>query len=73
MTTACYTSHMERPKPPSQSFNVRLPTALHEQVKALAAAEDRSLNGQIVHLLRYALAHYPGSPPGPASAARPHR
>jgi hypothetical protein len=35
---------------------VRLPGELHAQIVALAADEDRSLNSQIVNLLRRALA-----------------
>lgn len=34
---------------------VRLPSDLHAQLVELARREDRSLNGQIVHLLRRAL------------------
>jgi len=34
---------------------LRLPTELWEELKKWAAAEDRSLNAQIVHLLRKAL------------------
>ncbi len=58
VASACYTGHMDQSKPPSLSLNVRMPTDMHATIKAQATAEDRSLNGQIVHLLRYALSHY---------------
>lgn len=34
---------------------LRIPNELWEELKAWAAEEDRSLNGQIIHLLRRAL------------------
>lgn len=37
-------------------LQVRLPRDLHEQLQILAEEEQRSLNGQIVYLLRQAAA-----------------
>lgn len=37
-------------------FVLRLPAELHEALKALAARENRSLHGQIIHLLQQAIA-----------------
>ncbi|QDN92274.1 Arc family DNA-binding protein [Streptomyces mirabilis] len=54
-------------------FSLRIPADLHEQVTARAAADRRSLNSEILHLLEVALtAPRPdaGSPSGdPASPA----
>ncbi|MFE4994600.1 Arc family DNA-binding protein [Streptomyces mirabilis] len=54
-------------------FSLRIPADLHERVSARAAADRRSLNSQILHLLEVALtAPRPdaGSPGGgPASLA----
>ncbi|MFF2460842.1 Arc family DNA-binding protein [Streptomyces mirabilis] len=54
-------------------FSLRIPADLHEQVTAQAAADRRSLNSEILHLLEVALtAPRPdaGSPDGdPASPA----
>lgn len=36
------------------SINLRLPPDLHEQLKQLADRETRSLNGQIIQMLREA-------------------
>lgn len=36
-------------------LQVRLPRDLHEQLQALSEEEQRSLNGQIVYLLRRAI------------------
>lgn len=44
------------------ALNLRLPSDLHAELKRAAAADDRSLNAQIVHLLRQALAERPGNP-----------
>ncbi|MFD8932519.1 Arc family DNA-binding protein, partial [Streptomyces mirabilis] len=55
-------------------FSLRIPADLHEQVTARAAADRRSLNSEILHLLEVALtAPRPGSPGGapPAGAAPP--
>ena len=38
-----------------KKFLLRLPVKLHEDVKALAEQEMRSLNGQIEYLLREAM------------------
>ncbi len=57
----CYTSHMNKPKPPprpSLALNVRMPLDIHATIKAQAADETRTLNGQIVHLLKFALQYY---------------
>lgn len=37
------------------SLNVRMPTEMHEELVSLAEDEDRTLNGQIVHALRFYL------------------
>ncbi|WP_323139326.1 Arc family DNA-binding protein [Streptomyces sp. NBC_01549] len=54
-------------------FSLRLPEDLHERVTAHAAADRRSLNSQILHLLEVALAapRADAGPPGadPASPA----
>lgn len=39
---------------------VRMPVELWEELKAWAEEEDRSLNGQIIHLLRRALKEWRG-------------
>ncbi|WP_329361844.1 Arc family DNA-binding protein [Streptomyces sp. NBC_01483] len=56
-------------------FSLRLPEDLHERVTAHAAADRRSLNSQILHLLEIALAapRTDAGPPGgdPASPAPP--
>jgi predicted transcriptional regulator len=36
----------------SVTVNVRFPNDLHQEIAALAEAEDRSLNGEIVHAVR---------------------
>lgn len=38
------------------SINLRLPPDLHKQVKEAAEQETRSLNGQIIQMLREAIA-----------------
>ncbi|GAA3817448.1 Arc family DNA-binding protein [Streptomyces phyllanthi] len=57
-------------------FSLRIPADLHERVTAQAAADRRSLNSEILHLLEVALATPPadaGTPGGdPASAAPLH-
>ena len=40
--------------PKAVSINVRIPPELHESLVALAKEEERSLNSQIVYLLRRA-------------------
>ena len=47
------------PMKDTHAFTVRMPRALAEQLKALARAEHRSLNGMVVHLLTRALASLP--------------
>ncbi|MFD7472818.1 Arc family DNA-binding protein [Streptomyces sp. NPDC059837] len=54
-------------------FSLRIPEDLHERVTAHAAADRRSLNSQILHLLEAALATPRtdagppgGDPPSPA-------
>ena len=47
---------MSKPKKPeSQAFGLRLSVALAERVKALAEANKRTFNGQLVHLLEVGL------------------
>lgn len=41
--------------PRTVNINLRLPPDVHEAVKAAAERETRSLNGQIVQMLREAL------------------
>jgi hypothetical protein len=36
-------------------FALRIPTDLHEKLKAMAERESRSLHGQIIYLLRKAV------------------
>ncbi|MEU6246282.1 Arc family DNA-binding protein [Glycomyces sp. NPDC047010] len=40
------------------TFTVRIPDDLHQRVKHIAAAEDRSMNAQLVHLLKRAVSEY---------------
>ena len=44
-------------------LQVRLPRDLHADLTALAATQERSLNGQIVYTLRRGLDWYKGIPP----------
>jgi hypothetical protein len=37
-----------------QPISVRIPIEIYEWIREAAAANDRSINGQIVHLLRQA-------------------
>lgn len=37
-----------------QPISVRIPIEIYEWIQSAAAANDRSINGQIVHLLRQA-------------------
>ncbi|MFD8763754.1 Arc family DNA-binding protein, partial [Streptomyces mirabilis] len=56
-------------------FSLRIPADLHEQVTARAAADRRSLNSEILHLLDVALtAPRPeaGSPSGDAGYPSPY-
>lgn len=50
--------------------NLRLPDDVHADLKAAAAEDDRSLNGEVVWLLRQALTARRSNPrigyPGPA-------
>lgn len=48
------------------SLSIRVPAALAERIRADSAADHRSLNRQVVHLLERVLAE-----PTPARAARP--
>lgn len=49
-------------------MNLRLPSELHEALKRAASEDDRSLNSQIIHLLRRALdAREPPAPARPGS------
>jgi plasmid stability protein len=41
-------------------FTIRVPDEMHERLKAAAALETRSLNGEIVHLLDCALVQMEG-------------
>jgi hypothetical protein len=45
----------KRETTPSITINIRLPSELAAKLRRLAAAEQRSLNGQIVHLLQRAV------------------
>ncbi|MEU0822296.1 Arc family DNA-binding protein [Streptomyces mirabilis] len=57
-------------------FSLRIPADLHEQVTAQAAADRRSLNSEILHLLEVALtAPRPdaGSPGGDRASPVPLR
>ncbi|MFC9632562.1 Arc family DNA-binding protein [Streptomyces mirabilis] len=57
-------------------FSLRIPADLHEQVTARAAADRRSLNSEILHLLEVALtAPRPdaGSPGGDPVSPAPLR
>ncbi|MEV3937738.1 Arc family DNA-binding protein [Glycomyces sp. NPDC049804] len=40
------------------TFTIRLPDDLHQHVKRIAALEDRSMNAELVHLLKRAVAEY---------------
>ncbi len=53
---------MKKPLKPSATLNVRMPLDIHATIKAQAADETRTLNGQIVHLLKFALQHYQPPP-----------
>jgi hypothetical protein len=46
---------------PEVKSNIRLPEELYESIKRLAEEEVRSINGQIVVLLRKAVAQQEGS------------
>jgi hypothetical protein len=49
------------------STQIRLPADLHEQVKRIAAREERSMNAQLVFFVRQALERYQAEHPGRAS------
>jgi len=51
--------------PDKKAFLLRLDRELWAAIERLAAAELRSINGQIEYLLREALARRIGSPQGP--------
>jgi hypothetical protein len=55
--------------PDKKAFLLRLPPDVWAQVERLAAAELRSVNGQIEYLLRESLARRLGSEASPGSAA----
>lgn len=40
------------------TFTIRIPDNLHQHVKRIAALEDRSMNAEVVHLLKHAVAEY---------------
>ena len=40
-------------------FTIRVPDEMHGRIKTAAGEDTRSLNGEIVHLLAYALTHRP--------------
>lgn len=46
---------MEMPVTPTIRMTLRLPEDLHRQIEELSVEESRSLNGEIVHLLRQAI------------------
>jgi hypothetical protein len=65
-------------KPGSIPFLLRLPPDLYDAVRSLAERETRSINGEIVHLLRQRLDPAAGDPafppmhrPYPPQAAPP--
>jgi len=43
---------MPRPKTDREKLTLRLPLEVHEQATACAELNDRSLNSEIVHVLR---------------------
>jgi predicted HicB family RNase H-like nuclease len=45
-------------------LTLRIPDELHELIKHIAEAEDRSLNAELVHLLKQAAAAYERDHPG---------
>lgn len=51
-------------------ITLRIPQALHADAEALAKNEDRSLNGQLVYLLRLGLAVATQAEKGKALAER---
>jgi hypothetical protein len=55
--------------PDKKAFLLRLPHAVWAQIERLAAAELRSVNGQIEYLLRESLARRTGSGGEPAAAS----
>ena len=60
MSRKCYTHAMKTKKQePESRFVLRVPVALHEQLVELAKDEERSLNAQIVSLLRKAVNRNP--------------
>ena len=57
-----------------KKFLLRLPTRLHEELRAWAEQEMRSLNGQIEYLLREAVhraGRRGGEDPGPKGKEKP--
>jgi hypothetical protein len=54
---------MADPSPEKHAFLLRLPPALFERLRALAAREMRSVNAQIEFLLAEALRKRPPGPP----------
>lgn len=47
---------MDQPVEPTIRITLRLPESIYVAAQKLAEQQDRSLNGQIVHLLRLMLA-----------------
>jgi predicted HicB family RNase H-like nuclease len=45
-------------------LTLRVPDELHNLIKRIAEAEDRSLNAELVHLLKHAAAAYERDHPG---------
>ncbi len=65
-----YSDHMETPKPQrtpqsADKYVLRLPDGMRDKLAALAKANDRSMNAEIVRLLQQGMdAHVQGTPPG---------
>lgn len=53
---------MTSPDTAASKLTVRLSAALHYALVRQALENDRSLNAEVVHLLRFALRHYPPRP-----------
>jgi hypothetical protein len=47
---------MDIPKEPMKNIGVRFPITLFQRIQALAKQENRSFNGQVIHMLQDYLA-----------------